>query len=74
MLNLRGLFALLVVVSILLAGGYAVPFGIDMWNDVHTAGTGRTRSGVLNYRGVGGIAAGLGMAVFFFLLYCWKKD
>jgi uncharacterized BrkB/YihY/UPF0761 family membrane protein len=74
MLNIRGLFAVLVIVSLLLAAVCAVPFGIDLWNGFHASGTGITLSGVLNYRRVGGFLAGLVMSVLFLLLYCWKKN
>jgi hypothetical protein len=74
MLNIRGLFAVMVVVSLLLVVICAVPFGIDLWNGFHTAGARMTLSGVLNYRGVGGVLAGLVMSTFFLLLCCWKKD
>jgi uncharacterized BrkB/YihY/UPF0761 family membrane protein len=74
MLNLKTLFSLLAVASLLLAAVCAVPFGIDLWNGFRAAGTRMTLSGVLNYRGVGGVLAGLVMFAFFVLLYRWRKN
>jgi len=74
MINIKSLFALMAFASFLLALGCAIPFGIDLWNNIHTASFGGALSAALKYRGAGGMLAGIVMFVLFLLLYRVRRD
>lgn len=70
MVNLKSLFALLSVFSLLMAAVGLVRFGIDWWNYLHASAA---SSAQLNYRGLGGAFGGLVFFGLFVLLYRWRK-
>jgi len=71
MINLKSLFAILALVSLLLAALGLVRFAADLWSYYHAPDVGASR--VLNYRGLGGASCGFVMFAVFILLYRWRK-
>ena len=71
MVNLKSLFAILAVVSLLLAALGIVRFAVDLWSYYHTSDAGASR--VLNYRGLGAASSGFVLFAVFILLYRWRK-
>lgn len=70
MINLRSLFVLLAVGSILLAAVGLVRFAVDLWVFLHTSGAAQSDIH-LNLRGLGGLLGGVALlGVFAFLYVC----
>lgn len=70
MLNLKSLFAILSLSSLLIVVISLVRLATDLWNYYHTSGAANTQ---LNYRGVGGFLSGLCCFVIFALLHKSRK-
>jgi uncharacterized BrkB/YihY/UPF0761 family membrane protein len=74
MVNLKSLFAILAVVSLLLTLVGLARFGVDLWSYFNaSAGAANPSDNHLNYRGLGGALGGVVAFVFFVLLYRWRK-
>jgi len=58
--------------SFLLALGCAIPFGIDLWNNIHTASFGGALSAALKYRGAVECWLAL-LCLFYFCCYTRQK-
>ncbi len=70
MVNLKSLFAILMMFCILMASVGLVRFGIDLWSYYHAS---PTVGAHLNFRGVAMIAEMLIMAALFFGLFLMRK-
>lgn len=70
MVNLKTLFGLLSIFSLLTAMLGLIRFVIDIWNYLQTSAASGAQ---LNYRGLGGALSGLIFFVLFMLLYRWRK-
>ena len=71
MMNMKSLFAVMAMVSLLLVAVGLVRFSIDLWGHFHTVGPNSNTQ--VNYRGLGEVLGGLVMFVVFVLLYRWRK-
>jgi hypothetical protein len=72
MMNLKSLFSLLTVGSLLLAVVSLIRFVADLWIYYHDTSVALT-SNALNCRGLGGLFGGVIMAAVWFLLYRMRK-
>jgi hypothetical protein len=75
MMNLKSLFAVMALISLLLAAFGLARFVVDYWVHVHPAGAGAPNpaGGDLDYRGIDITVISFVPFVFFALLYISRK-